>query len=70
MTRTQAGEEAIKLHAEVRDWRDERAWSTALQTRYFELMAFATGTSNHVPDSQWSLESLSHLDGAPKPERR
>jgi hypothetical protein len=65
MTREQAGDEADDLFVTVRDWRDKRPWSTAIKKRFYALEAYATGGSNTVPDDGWTLESISHLEGAP-----
>ena len=67
MTPQQAFEEANELFVKVRDWRDQRPWSKAIQKRFYSLEAYWTGGSKIVPEEGWTLESIANLEGAPDP---
>lgn len=65
MTRGEAMEESIRVYALVKSWRYSTPYTTAVLCRWKELLDYYDGTSDKEPDSDWTPESIAHLEGAP-----
>ena len=65
MTRQQACKEAGVIHEMITNWWGKTPWDDAIQSRWFELTRYSLGNSDTL-DEDWTLESIAHLEGAPK----
>ena len=66
MTREQALDAAGVIIDMDIDWWDKSPWAEAVKIRWDELIRYALRQTNTPPDPDWTLESIAHLEGAPK----